>query len=187
MAGLPASVLSEGEDAAPDMVVLGRVNEAYGLRGWVRVHFFSDDAEAFGAMPQWWFGTPADGGKAHWQAHELSALKPHGKGYVAKFSRMDDRTAAEAIEGCFIAAPRAALPGTAKGEYYWVDLLGLDVVNAEGARLGRVVDLMRSGAHEVLCVRDEAGQERLLPFVAAVVKDVDSALREIRVDWGVDW
>lgn len=185
MAGAPASVAPEG--AMPDMVILGRVNEAYSLRGWVRVRFFSDDAGAFGTMPRLWLGVPADEGKAQWQAHELSALKPHGKGTIAKFARIDDRTAAEAIEGCFIAAPRAALPETAKDEYYWADLIGLNVVNAEGARLGRVAELMRSGAHEVLCVRDEAGQERLLPFVAAVVRDVDSTLREIRVDWGADW
>lgn len=185
------------------MVVLGRLGEAYSLRGWIRVHFFSEQADAFGDMPQWWLAQSADeravqaahsvrsahavGSSSQWQPHELSALKPHGKGYVAKFAGIDDRTAAEAIEGCFVGAPRAVLPETTGDEYYWVDLLDLDVVNEEGARLGRVAELMRSGAHEILCVRNESGQERLLPFVAAVVKEVDRGQRMIRVAWGVDW
>ena len=74
-----------------------------------------------------------------------------------------------------------------QNEYYWADLIGLDVVNQEGTRLGRVAELLRSGAHEVLELRDETGRQRLLPFVAAVVKRVDLAARQIRADWGDDW
>jgi 16S rRNA processing protein RimM len=170
-----------------DMVVLGRVLEAYSLRGWVRVHLFGDDGDALGAMPQWWLAGAADAELAQWQARELAAFKPHGKGNVAKFIGIDDRTAAEAIEGCYIAAPRAALPETAESEHYWADLIGLEVINGEGVKLGQVVDLLSSGAHEVLCVKDETGHERLLPFVTAVVKDVNTVQREIRVDWGADW
>lgn len=170
-----------------EQVVLGRLGDAYGLRGWLRVHFFSDDGQTFGSMPQWWLANSADAPGSHWQSRSLSALKAHGKGSIVKFAGVDDRTAAEALAGCYIAAPRDHLPATARDEYYWVDLLGLDVVNAEGILLGQVAELMNSGAHAVLCVRDAAGQERLLPFVAAVVKSVDRSQRKIAVDWDAAW
>lgn len=168
-----------------DMLVLGRIIGPYSLRGWVKVHFFGDDADALGGMPQWWLAADADGN--HWAPYELQQLKPHGKGTIAKFARVDDRDASEAIDGFYVAAPRAALPKTARNEYYWADLIGLEVVNTQGERLGQVASLMSCGAHEVLCVKDGEGHERLLPFVAQVVKHVDAAKREILVEWGADW
>lgn len=171
----------------PDMVVLGRVVGPYSLGGWVKVHIFGDDSEALGDMPQWWLGAGADADGQHWSPYELQQLKPHGKAMIAKFARVDDRNASEAIDGFYIAAPRKALPKTAKNEYYWADLVGLDVVNTLGERLGRVASLMSSGAHDVLCVKDDETRERLLPFVAQVVKGVDAAKREILVEWGADW
>ncbi len=174
-----------------DMIVLGRIVGPYGLRGWLNVHFFGDDPGALGNMPQWWLGKDAEAASladaSAWQPFGLQQLRPHGKGMVAKLGGIDDRTAAEAIDGCYVAAPRQALPETTKDEYYWADLVGLAVVNAEGVGLGRLVSLMSAGAHEVLCIRDDAGHERLLPFVAAVVKQVDVAAGRMLVDWGSDW
>jgi len=82
--------------------------------------------------------------------------------------------------------PRAALPAPAPGEFYWADLVGLEVVNAAGEALGRVQGVFSTGANDVLRVGAGKG-ERLLPFVAAVVKKVDLAARRIEVDWGLDW
>jgi 16S rRNA processing protein RimM len=135
-------------------------------------------------MPQWWLGTDSDA--EDWQAYALDAVKAHGKGWVVKFGEVNERNAAEDLEGKYIAAPRAALPKTAKDEYYWADLVGLAVVNTQGERLGQVTGLLSSGAHDVLCVRD-GEVERLLPFVAQVVQGVDTANRVIRVEWGGDW
>ena len=94
---------------------------------------------------------------------------------------------AEALTGLYVGAPRDALPETASGEYYWGDLLGLDVTNVQGDSLGRVVGLIETAANDVLRVADSEGKERLLPFVEAVVKEVSVPERRIRVDWELDW
>ena len=175
--------------SAQDMVVLGRVVAPYGLQGWVKLHFFGDDGEALGSMPQWWLGAEVNGQPGQqWTPYTLQELKPHGKGLIARFVQVGDRNASEAIDGFYIAAPRAALPKTAKNEYYWAELIGLAVVNTQGERLGEVANLVSSGAHDVLCVQGGEGtKERLLPFVAQVVKNVDPLKREILVEWGLDW
>jgi 16S rRNA processing protein RimM len=91
-----------------------------------------------------------------------------------------------ALGSCFFGAPREALPAPAQEEYYWADLVGLEVVNEQGLALGRVKSLIETGANEVLVVAD-GDRERLLPFVEQVVKAVDVAGRLIRVDWDADW
>jgi len=170
------------------MVVLGRVIAPYGVQGWVKLFALGDDPLAWRKMPALWLGTDPDG--TQWRRHELEALKAHGKGLVAKFKGVDDRSAAEAIDGSYIAAPREALPQTGQDEYYWADLIGLDVVNEKGERLGRVAELIETGANDVLVVHEGEGKamrERLLPFVAQVVSEVDVPNRRIRVAWEADW
>lgn len=169
------------------MVVFARLVEAYGLQGWLKVHFFADDGPALGRMKQWWLAAEAESAASSWQAHEVLHLKPHGKGWIVKLAGVQDRTAAELRLGCYVSAPREALPAPASGEYYWADLLGLDVVNKAGLALGKVTQLLESGAHAVLCVRAQDGQERLLPFVGAVVLNVVRERGLMEVDWELDW
>jgi 16S rRNA processing protein RimM len=134
-------------------------------------------------MPVWWVGK--EGGP--WREIGLKGLKPHGDGLVARFDGIEDRSAAEAMKGLFVGAPREALPETGENEYYWADLVGLEVVNAAGEQLGRVAGLIETGASDVLRVVADDGSERLLPFVAAVVLAVEKEAGLIRVEWGSDW
>lgn len=166
------------------MIVLGRIVAPYGVKGWVKVSPFGDDPAAWCDMRQWWLGPSAE--SEDWSPQLLKGLRIHGKGVVVKFDGVDDRTAAEKLDGLYVAAPREALPQTSQDEYYWGDLVGLLVVNMEGATLGTVASLVETGANAVLVVRD-GDIERLLPFIAQVVKDVDVAGRRIRVEWGTDW
>lgn len=166
------------------MIVLGRIVAPYGVRGWLKVKPFGDDPDAWRDMPCWWLGTQADGD--HWQAVQLEQLKPHGAGWVAKLAGIDDRSAAEALNGRFVAAPRDALPGTDEGEFYWADLIGLDVINEQGESLGRIDTLLETGANDVLVVKD-GDTRRLLPFVMQVVREVDLAGGRMRVAWERDW
>ena len=93
-----------------------------------------------------------------------------------------------AWRGALIGVPRSELPAAAEGEVYLADLVGLDVVNREGQALGVVVAVDDFGAHPVLRVRaDGGGRERLIPFVAAHVDEVDLASKRIGVDWGGDF
>ena len=168
------------------MIVLGRITAPFGVRGWVKIQPFGDDPDSWMRMPSWWLGADEKAADEGWQAHEIKDCTPHGKGLVAHFDGIDDRNAAEKLIGLYVGAPREALPTTAGDEFYWADLVGLEVVNLADERLGHVADLLSGGAHEVLRVRT-GDKERLLPFVAAVVKEVDLAGRKIRVDWASDW
>jgi 16S rRNA processing protein RimM len=170
------------------MVVLGRIIAPFGVRGWLKVHPFGDEPEAWRRMPRWWIGLKADG--TEWQPYELKGLKAHGKGWIACLEGVVDRIGAERLDGAYIAAPRDCLPEAAEGEYYWADLVGLRVVNDQDVQLGTVAGLMETGANAVLVVREGDGdkaRERLLPFVAQVVRNVDLPGGCIRVDWQQDW
>lgn len=106
---------------------------------------------------------------------------------MAQLEGIVDRDAAEALKGTLVGVPREALPPVGENEYYWDDLIGLDVVNVGGARIGKVESLIETGANDVLCVRGDDGREHLLPFVATTVLDVDLAVRRICVEWEADW
>jgi 16S rRNA processing protein RimM len=169
------------------MIVLGRISAPFGVLGWVKVQLYGDDPGALAKMPRWWLGVEEQAADAAWRERGLAECKRHGKGLIVRFEGVGDRNAAEQLTGLYVGAPRAALPSTAGNEFYWADLVGLDVVNEQGESLGRVAELVRAGAHEVLDVRGEDGRSRLLPFVAAVIRQVDLAGGRIRVDWGRDW
>jgi 16S rRNA processing protein RimM len=168
------------------MIVLGRIVAPFGVHGWLRVHAFGDDPEAWRKMPQWWLSAEVDAPAESWKVHGLEAVKLHGDGVVAKLVGIDNRDASEALGSCYIGAPRAALPPSAPDEYYWADLIGLAVVNMQDQPLGRVKSLIETGANQVLAVVD-GEHERLLPFVEQVVKAVDVPEGMIRVDWDSDW
>ncbi len=167
------------------MVVLGRVAAAFGVRGWVRIQPYGDDPLAWCQMRRWWVGRETD--DPGWHTVDLVGCRGHGRSLLAHFDGVEDRTAAEALKGMLVAVPRDALPATGEDEFYWADLVGLDVVNGQGERLGRVTELVSAGAHEVLRVLSEDGTERLLPFVEQVVVEVDLENRVVRVAWEADW
>ncbi|HVK31075.1 MAG TPA: ribosome maturation factor RimM, partial [Burkholderiaceae bacterium] len=105
---------------------------------------------------------------------------------VASAQEVPDRGAAEALRGARVFVGRASFPTAAADEYYWVDLIGCEVVNRDGVPLGGVADLIDTGAHSVLRVV-QADVERLIPFVAAYIDAVDLPARRITVDWGLDY
>jgi 16S rRNA processing protein RimM len=165
------------------MIVLGRLADPYGVKGWIRLHAYGDDPLDWAGMPAWWIGQ--EGGP--WRQVALDGIKVHGDGLVVLLDGASDRTAAEALKGLLVAAPRECLPDTGEGEFYWGDLIGLEVLNTEDIRLGRVAGLIETGANDVLRVVAEDGSERLLPFVDAVVRSVEKEAGTIRVAWGSDW
>jgi 16S rRNA processing protein RimM len=170
---------------AARIVVLGKVAGAYGLLGAVKVHPFADDPQCWGTMPRWWLGHEGDAPET-WRCLRLIRCREQTGLLVATLDGIDDRDAAESLRGMLVGAPRESLPAPEDGEYYWDDLVGLDVVNMQAQALGRVAGLIETGANDVLRVEEE-GRERLLPFVEAVVREVDVPGRRIRVDWERDW
>lgn len=177
------------------MIVLGRITAPYGVNGWLRLHPFGDDPQGWREIARWWLGRDEQDFSG-WRAYSPQTLRLQGKNWVVKLTGVDDRNAAEQLVGSFVGAPRSALPATGQDEFYWADLVGLAVVNEKQETLGRVTELLESGAHTVLVVTEDAGngvdgaqppQQRLLPFVGNVVKTVDVPAGVIHVDWQKDW
>lgn len=168
------------------MVVLGRIVAPFGVQGWLRIHPFADDPLQWAALSQWWLAADPQAEPEKWQTYRIKAARLHGDGLIAKFDGIDDRNGSETLTGLYVGAPREAMPVPAADEYYWSDLIDLEVVNLDGVVLGRVSGLIETGSNDVLKVQD-GDKERLLPFVAAVVKEVRIDAGRISVDWGADW
>ena len=161
---------------------MGRIVAPYGLKGWVRIEPYSPDPDSLSAYPVWWVGRSGD-----WRELKVAdSVLQHGASLVARFEGCVERDAALALKGSEIALEREALPRNAKDEFYWVDLVGLKVVNAKGEELGVVAELFENGAHPVMRIVD--GEiERLLPFIGQVVRRVELAEGRIHVEWELDW
>lgn len=161
-------------------VLLGRIVGVHGVRGAVKLESFTEPRLAIFDYKPWLL--ERDTGRVE----EIAEAQGHaqGKGIVAMLPGVNDRDAAATWIGARIWVPREALPGPEADEFYQTDLEGLQVVNEAGEDLGRVSHLFDNGAHEVLVTRDEAGRERLIPYVVDVyVKAVDLDAGRITVDW----
>ena len=159
---------------------MGRVSAPFGVKGWVKVQPFTDKIDGLLRYPQWWL-SDARG----WRSWAVEEQTVRGSELLVRFAGVADREAAATLKGRDIAIARMQLPAPEEGEYYWTDLVGLEVENASGESLGRVERLFESGADPVMVVVGET--ERLLPFVGAVVKQVDLDAGKILVDWGLDY
>ena len=164
------------------MIVMGRVAAAQGILGWVAIKTYTETVESLTDYPVWWLGDE----QHPWREIHVEKFAVQSKGLIAKFPDCDDRTTAEKYKGLLVAVPRSSLPQQAEDEFYWSDLIGLEVVNLAGASLGRVDNLMDTGANQVLCVRGEQG-EILIPFIASAIRQVSVSEKIIRVDWSADW
>ncbi|WP_440996975.1 ribosome maturation factor RimM [Arhodomonas sp. SL1] len=167
--------MGRGDD---EEVVLGEVVGVHGVHGAVKVFSWTRPVENIFEYRQWWLVSAG----AMPRPHTLLEGWRQGKGLVARLEGIEDRDAARALMGARVTIPRHALPDPESGEYYWHDLIGLRVVNADGVSLGEVEDLIETGAHDVLVVSGE--RERLIPFVPGeYVTRVDLAAGLLEVDW----
>ncbi|WP_291995087.1 ribosome maturation factor RimM [Candidatus Accumulibacter sp. ACC003] len=169
-----------------EIIVLGKIAGAHGLQGAVRVYPFADDPESWARLAGWWLGRDGDAAEL-WQYSRLCRCDVRNGVPIAQLASVADRTAAEAMAGVLVGVPQAELPPTAADEYYWGDLIGLEVINTREQSLGRIVGLIDTPANAVLRVGDGERAERLLPFVAAVVLAVDLERRRVSVEWESDW
>ncbi|MEO8835625.1 MAG: ribosome maturation factor RimM [Caldimonas sp.] len=177
-----------------DALEVGRIGEAWGLKGAFRVLAYAEPPEALLAAKRWHLRR-ADDAPAPARAAlppetiEISQLRLQGDGYVAASPQVADRDGAEALRGTRIFVSRASFPPPGEDEFYWADLIGMAVFNRDGVALGAVVGLIDNGPQSVLRVQAEGelAEERLIPFVSAYVDSVDLAARRIVVDWGLDY
>ncbi|MFM0219968.1 MULTISPECIES: ribosome maturation factor RimM [Paraburkholderia] len=189
-----AAMRAETAESWPaDAVEVGAIVDAYGLKGWVKVAAHADaghGGDALLSAKRWWLMK----GRERKSAPSLQA-KTHSDSVVAHLGGVTDRDAALSLRGSRVYISRSEFPALEADEFYWVDLLGLDVVNLAGVNLGKVADMIDNGAHSVLRVEyaaaDKVGKpvtaERLIPFVGVFVKTVDQAAKQIIVDWEADY
>ena len=159
---------------------MGEIVGSFGLKGWVKVKVFTETPDSLGVFPTWMVRT-----KEGWRDMALQDFEVHSKGPVAKLAGCDDREAADALRGAEVAVTRDALGEAEEGTLYWVDLVGLEVVDEAGRRLGEVEGLFEAGDTSVLVVK--GARERLIPFVPDYVKSVDREAGRITVDWKADY
>lgn len=182
----------EAADLPADAVEVGRIADAWGVKGWFRVVPFSAQPEALFSSKRWFLLPSEKGVSAFSGGAKLSIMeaKSHSDGVVACARDVDDRNRAETLRGARIFVPRSSFPTATSDEYYWVDLIGLAVVNREGLCLGQVRELLSTGPQTVMVLSqavDGATVERMIPFVAVYVDDVDLSSGRILVDWQLDY
>ena len=171
-----------------DLVLVGYISGAFGIHGWVKVRPYSSDADAMLSAKTWWLDKP------ELRDVERLDVKVHGEDVVAKLIGVTDRNAAELLKGSTVQISRKHFPPLADGEFYWLDLISLQVDNLQGDHLGVVRGLMDNGAHPILRVAatdiPEAElhkHEKLIPFVDNFIKEVNQSAGKILVDWGSDY
>ena len=160
---------------------MGRIVGSFGVQGWIKVKPFTEFPDALGGFDRW---VVKDRGG--WRAAAVEDFELHSKGPVGKLAGCETREAADALRGADVAVPREALGESDVGTLYQVDLVGLEVVDEGGEKLGTVESFFETGAHSVMVVAGP-GKPRLIPFVDAYVKAVDREARRIRVDWKADY
>jgi 16S rRNA processing protein RimM len=184
-------------DALPmpaDAVEVGRVLGAWGIKGGIRVKPFAADPQALFSTKRWFLRPPEGPQPLGVKALpfpgllRITSAKEHGEGVVATAQELADRDAAEALKGAAIFVSRASFPTPDEGEFYWVDLIGLQVHNRAELLLGTVIGLIETGPHCVLRIQPPSAsdEEVLIPFVEAYVDRVDLPSRRIAVDWDFD-
>ena len=169
-------------------VVVGRLGAVYGVKGWLKVQSYTDDAEAIFEYSPW---AIIHGKQA--QQVEVAEWRRHNKGLIVKLSGIDDRDAAHSLTGAEIVIDAAQLPELPEDEFYWRDLFGMAVVNTDGYNMGVVEQIMATASNDVMVVKanhnDAFGRsERLIPFIQSqYVNEVDRDQKKIVVDWPADF
>lgn len=177
----PADGPAQAEKRPDDPLVMGRIVGVHGLQGGLKLLSYTRPKENLLRYREWWLPESSD----RWQQVRVREGKRQGKSLVAQLEGVASREAAEMLLGREICIPRAALPRTRAQEYYWTELIGMEVINQEGQALGRVATLVETGDHDVLVV--QGAREVLIPFVRGVyVLRVERKARRIIVDWHPD-
>ena len=174
--------MSDTDDAPRKMILVGRFHGAFGVKGEVKLESFTDPPERIFRYQPW---TLRDA-QGRERACEGARGRATNKGVVATVPDVADRDAADALRGTEVWVARSTLPPPAPGEYYWVDLEGLRVVNLEGVSFGTVSHLFSTGANDVLVAQGD--RERMIPFVEPdYIKAVDFDAGVVTGDWDADF
>lgn len=163
-----------GEESA--LIELGVVGGPFGIRGWIKLRSYTEPPERL--LEHRTLRLRLGGA---WRAYGVEATGRSGGALTVKLAGVADRTAAEALKGAAVGVPRSELPACEDRDFYRADLLGCEVVNLTGERLGVVAHFVEIPAHALMVVRGE--QEYWVPAVPQYLRRVDLKARRVVVDW----
>ncbi len=175
----------------PHYIAVGHIGSAYGLKGWVNIISYTQPKSNIIDYSPWYVKLPGQNKDEQYQLVKPEQIRVHGKGVVALLADCPDRTAAEGLKNSEIAILSEQLPEQADDEYYWHELIGLNVSTINDIALGNVSDLIETGANDVLVVEQKLETKtktRLIPFIRPdVVSKIDLEMNLIVVDWDPDF
>lgn len=159
-------------------ITLGKIGSPYGVHGWLKVCTYTEFGASIFDYNPLYLACENDA----WKKIEVEDGRMHGKGVIIKFAGINSPESARLLTGKAIAVTRAQLPELKKDEYYWSDLIGLEVVNKKGEVLGHVIYLMATGSNDVLVIKGT--KEYAIPYLPGeVIISVDLEKKEIQVNW----
>lgn len=173
-------------------ITIGRIGDAFGVKGWSHLFSFTEPADNIFKYIHWQIRAYKKK-DAQWRPIEVEFYKPHGGDYVVKFKDCDDRDQALLLKNHTIAVDRVDLPELEKGEYYWSDLIGLQVVNTKGESFGEIDYLFEAGSNDIIAtkiIKKTNVQSKkphtithYIPYTKDVVKSVDLTKKIMIVEW----
>jgi 16S rRNA processing protein RimM len=168
-----------------DWVVVGRIGRPFGVKGWTHVHSFTEIPDRLFAYPNWQLKRS----RGPILPIKCEEYKPHGSGYVAKFTDCDDRDLAATWTNAEIVVQRDVLPSLPEGEYYWQDIIGLTVYNLSGHCFGVVEEFWEVKANDILVIKEPStGKETLIPYVPEAYDiQIDFDKKAVTVNWPEDF
>ena len=166
---------------AEEFVCVGKVSGIFGVKGWIKVYSYTETRENILTYSPWTLTK----GKESKEVQVIDGRR-HGKTVVARLEGINDRDDAAELNGWEIFIHADQLPKAKQGEYYWADLIGLQVKTVEGIDLGIVQQMLETGANDVVVVLGE--RERLIPFLQGqTIIKIDLLAGEMLVDWDADF
>jgi len=160
-------------------IIIGRLGKTYGVRGWLRVNSYTEDASGILDYTPWHLQE----GKSY-KLRAIADSKKLGNGLIVKFDGVDTPENAKLLTGSKVAILSSQLPALEEGEYYWKDLEGLTVIDQDGNNLGKILYIMETGSNDVLVVKGE--KEHAIPYLPNdVVKNIDLKNKIMYVNWEI--
>ena len=161
-----------------DLITVGKITGHYGVKGWLKVFSYTQPMENIANYSHWYVGGELVKG---------IKVKKHGKTMVAYFKGMDNRECSQKLIGLEVEISTDELGQLPDNEYYWMQLIGLEVSDLQGRRLGVLDSMFETGANDVIVLKDNEGNEHLIPYIlGGTVVQVDLLNNTMTVDWQLD-
>ena len=160
-----------------DVVIMGKIVGPHGIKGWLKVHPFTEEIGTLSEYPQWLVSED----EKHWASYKVEKTIIKDKTLLVKLSGIHDRNGSESVNKNMIGILKEELPKLDSDTYYWSDLIGLDVQNEAGYYFGTIKTMMETGSNDVMVIKGE--KEFLIPYLPDVVIKVDLEAKKVLVEW----